>query len=892
MPGTYSLVSVDEAATAAAEHALGAEGPLLSCQGACGIRIGLMDGDGITALRLRFAGFAAIDTWQSWYRAPVLPPPGALRLFVAGPSTDAWTERPTEERRFALDRSAGERPAPAQRVLDGALIELSFAPLPSGPQVLELRFVPAGYALLGLEAASTPLAGEPLPNGGGPELDRYPAPQPDLARTGDGLAAQLEELARREGTPEPTLDQVAQLALPYRGGALLGQVEGPIVYQSWDGGLIMRGAAGSDRAWYRVLLGDHIEDLSRSEQRLLRGYLPVAEVEQESRSQPGVTLHQIAFVDQDGDLRARFTVRGESQVGPPRLTERCARATLLKTTNEPWLRAQQLTDAPLETNAESIQIGGHAGQRTLHPARPEGPRGPQELWLPLSDSQRSAPRTRFEDALRAVEDEAEAYLASGVTLALPDPQLDRLWRALLLHNRLFVREGKVRYGLFPGVYDGGLFGVEEGWNIVALMQYGHQEEAERTLAATFFDPEFLKKEGQHHQYRNGLALTYLLDVVALGGSEAMQRALWPQVVESAEWIVTSLQSTQQLLPDGTRPVHYGLMPRHTYGGDLKDPAYSLYGSSACWRGLRDAAILAERLGDPHASRWRAAAAEARANLHITAERIYRDPAKDPARTPKDRPPPPFLPFRTDETADEPSARDYHQLFASLVLETTLFGWQGHFAQHLTGYLQQTGRQVLGVARFDQWFGRLGVDAEYSRGTQLCALHRRDFSRFWLGLLGQVGLSCDPATFVSPETAIVYFTAAEHHARLRTLAEQPCRFDSDPCSAGTAVMLQYLRYLLCTEERDEDDRPTGVLWLLPAAPPSWFRPGRTIAARGLPTALGRVSLRCESDERALNVQIETERELPIELFYCDARGARRSQKLTVRGSCALTLVHAE
>ena len=67
----------------------------------------------------------------------------------------------------------------------------------------------------------------------------------------------------------------------------------------------------------------------------------------------------------------------------------------------------------------------------------------------------------------------------------------RLWRALHLHNRLFVRDGVMRYGLFPGVYDGGLFGVEEGWNIVALAQFGHADEAAVALRKTFFDPQFL-----------------------------------------------------------------------------------------------------------------------------------------------------------------------------------------------------------------------------------------------------------------------------------------------------------------------------------------------------------------------------------------------------------------
>ncbi len=193
-------------------------------------------------------------------------------------------------------------------------------------------------------------------------------------------------------------------------------------------------------------------------------------------------------------------------------------------------------------------------------------------------------------------------------------------------------------------------------------------------------------------------------------------------------------------------------------------------------------------------------------------------------------------------------------------------------------MEQTGRQTLHVARFDQWFGRLGVDAEYSRGTQLCALHRREFARFYLGLLGQVALSCDPHTFVSPETAVVLFGESEWRQRMRALVEQPSRFDSDPCSAGTAVMLQYLRLLFVSEERDEDDLPTATLLIGAPAPPSFFAPGQHFAATKLPTALGTISLRCESsrDEVVYFLHIEN-RPVTVELFYFDAAARHRSEK---------------
>ena len=827
-------------------------------------------------LRLYFTGVAESDTWNSWLRAPQLPPPGVFRV-------DGRADSAREQRfQVTLGKAAAALP-----VRDGTLIELELTRDSAGKLAdgidedvadsVIVRFPPGPHLLQRVELATAPYEGEPLVYGYAPALPEYPAPQLHLPAAGDPLATQLYALAG--DAVEPTLHEVWRLALPFRGGALLGAVEGPIATQLWDGGLVWPEPSGSySRMWLRIGLPAAAGALTKANQRLRNGYLPVAE--STLQAGPGrdfTTLSQTAFVDRQGALRLRVVVRTEGEQPPPALLFQAIRAGLTKSLNQP--RAQACIYEPLETTltADTLRFGSSvatANQRLL----PDG--GVQlDVCLSLSAGTAAEPSTAlsFDEALSEVQTEAEQFIAAGAQLDLPDPHLQNAWRALLLHNRLFQRGGILRYGLFPGVYDGGLFGVEEGWNIVAMAQYGHPEAAQALLERTFFDADFLKKEGQHHQYRSGLCITYARDVHSLTGDDAALRTLWPRIAANAEWIAAAFRSTQVLLPSGERPVQYGLLPKHTYGGDLTEPAYSLYGSSACWRGLRDAALLARIVGDPRAEGWAQAAQTTRQNLHTAAARIYKHDAV-----------PPFLPFRTDEAAATPSAGDYHQLFASLILETALFGWQGQQARGLTDYLLASGRQTLGVARFDQWFGRLGIDAEYSRGTQLCALHRRDFGRFYLGLLGQVGLSCDPFTFVSPETAIVRFTPQEYQERLRAVAEQPARCDSDPCSAGTAVMLQYLRYLLVMEERDEDDLPTGTLWIGASAPPSWFLPGRAFAGRDLPTSLGKVSLRCTTSEEAVTYRIETTRPLPVEVFYFDSAGRQLSRVAVVTGAQTLTM----
>ncbi len=798
----------------------------------------------VAAIYLLFAGEGTTDTWNSWVRSPRPPRIDAVDLHTAG------TPCPCQRRDFALPIT--QLPPAALGIFPATVIEL-LPQIPLSDDKTLVVSIPQGPHQLARVMVSTTRLSLP------PDTLPTPAvaittqiPQPQLEKQGDRLAAQLLAAAT-----EPTIAAIHRLALPFRGGALLGQVDGPVVYQSWDGGLILRqwGDDGTDRTLYRIATDWLGSPLAKSEQRLVRGYLPIAEVELVGPA--GKRMTQRAFVDAEQCLRIRYTLSGLLEAQLP--ADEVWQCGLVSSENDKKAKAQHIERIPGHITDPTLRLKLKTGTRTIQ-RTDEG--WQLDVVIPLADH---SPLRSFEDAEQSVAEECEAYLATGTTLSLPDPQLHRLWKALLLHNRLFVQGGVMRYGLFPGVYDGGVFGVEEGWNIVALSQFGHHEEAERALAQTFFDPQFLAKEGQHHQYRNGLAITYAADVFALSGNASFVDRLWPQIAESADWIAASFRSTQQLI-DGTRPVHFGLMPKHTYGGDLTTPAYSLYGSSTCWRGLRDAGRLAHVARDSRAETWLAQAAEARRNLHLAAERSYRHDGT-----------PPYLPFRTDESTKAPSAGDYHQLFASLILETALFGWHGRFSHEITDYLEQTGRQTLQVARFDEWFGRLGVDAEYSRGTQLCALHRRDFARFYLGLLGQVALSCDPHTFVSPETAIVLFGETEWQDRLRALRQQPCRFDSDPCSAGTAVMLQYLRLLFASEERDEDDLPTGTVLIGAAMPPSYFAPGQRFSAERLPTRYGTLSLLCESTQREVVYTLAVTQPVTVELFYFDAALQHRSFK---------------
>ena len=91
------------------------------------------------------------------------------------------------------------------------------------------------------------------------------------------------------------------------------------------------------------------------------------------------------------------------------------------------------------------------------------------------------------------------------------------------------------------------------------------------------------------------------------------------------------------------------------------------------------------------------------------------------------------------------------------------------------------------------------------------------------------------------------------------------------------MLQYLRMLFVCEERDEDDLPTGTLLIGAPMPASFFAPGKHFAAANLPTALGTISLRCESSQQEVVYFLRVRRPVIVELFYFDSSQQHRSHK---------------
>ncbi|MHB8973895.1 MAG: discoidin domain-containing protein [Pirellulaceae bacterium] len=441
----------------------------------------------------------------------------------------------------------------------------------------------------------------------------------------------------------------------------------------------------------------------------------------------------------------------------------------------------------------------------------------------------------YDQALTRFRNTWDVALRDAVRLELPEPRVQQMYRAVLAQLLINADGDIMPYGAAPSVYDGALFGIEESYAMLALAQWGLARDAQRCLDATYLTPEFLRKVetyrdygDRHQQYRNGLEPHYAVAAYRLSHDRTWIEKHLPLLRECAEWTIEQRKKTMESR-ETERPLHWGLLPQWSYGGDIAEvECYALFANLCCWRGLVDTAWLLQELGDEStAQRYMTEAAAYRQDIERAIDGSYR-----PDRTP------PFLPLRL--YAQQPDEQmDYYQLFAGCMLDVEfLEPGQRHY-RWITDFLEADNRVFCGLPRFRRDAGAGGLDALYGKGYLLGKLREHSVREFLLGFYAYLALNLDHDTFTSRETNVVY--ASDLHVRSAyTVPDQ-----SDPVPCSSAVALHFLRHMLATETLPTTATPPNALSLLTGVPRRWLADGNTIRFDKLPTAFGETSLNVRS-----------------------------------------------
>lgn len=674
------------------------------------------------------------------------------------------------------------------------------------------------------------------------QVRRYMPPRKDVwpERLTQPGGLQRELLA---GDDEPSFEALSQCALsmtPVR--AFVGLKDGPDeIGVTWDGTLLGRETIHFRFGESGHRLADFRDTLRRT---LLDGWRPGVEVQSRLGD---LEVRQTVFSVAAGDspTQAAVIVRlalknltrsplrcpiqaelSGNRQGRAAIVDNTLRrgddVVLIARTSEPICQADG--DNSLQVDV-TLLPHGQATVDFIHPHAV----CPADSGLSLYET------VTFDSAMTRFRTYWDELMNGAVRLEVPEQRIQRMYRAVLA--QLFINaDGDIMpYGAKPSSYDGKLYGIEESYAMLALAQWGFPREAQRYLDATYLTPQFLVKVDQyrtypdrHQQYRNGLQPHYAVDAYRLSRDRDWISKHVPLLKECAEWTMAQRQTTMKL-EDGDKPLHWGLLPKWSYGGDIHNvQCYALFANLCCWRGLVDTAWLLEELGDhPTARRYADEAAAYRTDINTAIDGNYRPDAN-----------PPFLPLRL--YADRPDEQmDYYQLFAGCMLDIDSFAPGSRHSRWITDFLEADNRTICYLPRFRRDAGPGGLDALYGKGYILGKLREGAIREFLLGFYAFLALNMDHETFVSRETNVIY--ASDLH--VRSAYRVPDMSDPIPCSS--VVALHFLRHMLATEELTETTAHSGNLLLLSAVPRAWFSDGKTIRFERLPTHFGPVSVEVRS-----------------------------------------------
>jgi hypothetical protein len=412
-------------------------------------------------------------------------------------------------------------------------------------------------------------------------------------------------------------------------------------------------------------------------------------------------------------------------------------------------------------------------------------------------------------------DRWQALLDSGAQIQVPEERVNNAWRALVGSLFVLVNNDRMNYGAGNG-YER-QYEAECGDAVRALLLYGHENEARRTLVPLL---NYVQEGLRYHDAAFKLQM--------LSHYYWLTRDTNLITATRNEW----LRETGYIIE--AREKENGLLPRENYCGDIPTQVYSLNSSANSWRALRDfAAVLADADDSPDARRLSETAGQFR-------QSILRAVEQSEDRTVQL----PFIPvalFGEEKPYDALTSTKlggYWCLMAPYILGSGVFGPGAERERQMVNYLQEHGGVAMGLIRFDMHAGLYAnadaLDDLYGLRYTLALLELDQVDRALAGFYGKLAQGLTRDTFIGAEGT-----------GLRSPDGLGRPMFLPPNSASQAYFLWMLRYLVAQDfDLDDDGRPE-TLRLCFATPRRWLEDGKRIKVERLPTAFGSLSMNITS-----------------------------------------------
>jgi hypothetical protein len=240
--------------------------------------------------------------------------------------------------------------------------------------------------------------------------------------------------------------------------------------------------------------------------------------------------------------------------------------------------------------------------------------------------------------------ELEAILAKGTKIDVPEDAVNNIYKAQILYNQTQMVQAADRGYYMPVQGSYGVWPWEQMKQLIPLDEFGYHEDVEKSLAYFvklqgtsqphadvsstegvfpgtgkfeqsgwendadstiygFLAKQRAKKEFPSWTNSTGSALIAFAAHYYYSKDRSWLQANAPAIVKACNWIVEERKHTMHLLPDGTKPLEYGLMP----AGEADDrgrakPTYNLFTDAYTYEGLQRAAAALNDIGYPDGKR--------------------------------------------------------------------------------------------------------------------------------------------------------------------------------------------------------------------------------------------------------------------------------------------------
>jgi hypothetical protein len=418
----------------------------------------------------------------------------------------------------------------------------------------------------------------------------------------------------------------------------------------------------------------------------------------------------------------------------------------------------------------------------------------------------------------------------AAAIEIPEKAVQDIYHVLTCNNLQFLGSGSDVPFLKPGQGGYNSFSTVYGWessNYLPMMdRQGFHDEVGRVL------DYFLTTQQGHHgpegdistadgsfrphihwMCETGSILGIFAEHAFLSGDFGRLRKDSGALLKAARWIQGQRARTRDLLPDGNKSIHYGLMPPGR-ASDWPDFEYSLFTDTFTWRGLDKLAQAFETANFPEAEWLRREADDYRQCIQESMKKVLKDHRQ------KD-------------------AGDKYQVEANVfaqngLLDAGLIGAWDDLAKDMEAELRRSG------AMDDLFANRMRQmeDAELlklqekSAGGEIDLYYVNVSEKIWHRVWLERGERVKAMRYFY--MTLAYSTTRDVHlVSVRSCPQLIWLLPWQPNASGNGRVLQIIIDSLCLEGHDS-------LKLLYGAPDAWFATRQTLGVKKLRTAFGVLS----------------------------------------------------